>query len=477
MTMGEDRQLNMDFSARRDRNRFTAALREGRFILAIEAPSPEFGSPDPAPNPEQLAALEAEVMRVNGPETVLTIPDRGKAWRGIEHAIDLPAENRDRHLVMLSGSGVGEAEIDRLLGLAAQSGMRNIVAVSGDAPGGMSVRECRRRKFTESTVLLEAAVKRGFDTGCVTNPFQYTGYSQWSQIFKLEKKLRRGAGFFITQCGWDMLKLQSLSWYLAGNAEYTPHLARLMLLSPSRMERVLKGYYPGVRISADFKRLLERELGYSKAQFESAQYRRLELQVAGCRLMGFSGVQLIGAETPARVRIISGRIRQALEEFTNFPQWLEEYNAYLGSAEMSPIPDGYQLYDRILYRDLPSGETPVSEELGEPRCSGWERFQLRLRDFFFRGADEQRPGHAGMLKKLLVSCRGCERCRLREHEYVCPENCPKRLSDGPCGGVRADGGCELDGEECVHVRMARFAHLRNELPKLAADEGLDRKTC
>lgn len=470
-------QLNMDFSSARPQNRFIDALREGRFVLAVEAPSPEFGSSDPAPNPDQLAALEAEVMRVSGPETVLTIPDRGAAWRGIEHAIDLPAENRDRHLVMFSGAGTDEAEAERLLELAGRAGIRNLVAVSGDAPGGASVRECRRRNFTESTVLLEAAERRGFRTGCVTNPFQYTGYAQWSQIFKLEKKFRRGAEFFITQCGWDMLKLQAMSWYLAGNAEYTPHLARLMLLSPSRMERVLKGYYPGVRISADFKRLLERELGYSKAQFESAQYRRLELQVAGCRLMGFSGVQLIGAETPARVRIISGRIRQALEEFTSFPQWLEEYNSYLGSAEMSPIPEGYQLYDRILYRDLQEGEVPTSGDLGEPRCSNWERFGFRLRDFFFRHADEQRAGHARLLKKLLVSCRGCGRCRLREHEYVCPENCPKRLSDGPCGGVRADGGCEVDGEECVHVRAARFAHLRNELPKLAAENGTGNETC
>ena len=475
--MDADRQLRMDFSRPGEQNRFVSALREGKFILAVEAPSPEFGSSDPAPDPEQIAALEEEVMRVQGMETVLAIPDRGRIWRGVEHALELPAENRDRHLVMLSGSGTDEAGLERLLELAERSGIKNLVAVSGDAPGRISVRDCRRRNFIESTRLLETAVSRNFHTGCVTNPFQYTGYAQWSQIFKLERKLARGAEFFITQCGWDMLKLQALSWYLAGNSEYTPHLARLMLLSPARMERVLKGYYPGVRISSEFKRLLERELGYSKAQFESAQYRRLELQVAGCRLMGFSGVQLIGAETPARVRIISGRIRQALEEFTSFPQWLEEYNSYLGTAEMSPIPDGYQLYDRILYRDLPAGEMPPSCDLGEPRCGNWDKLKLHLREFFFRSADEQRPGHARILKKLLASCRGCGRCRLNEHEFVCTENCPKRLSDGPCGGVRADGGCEIDGEECVHVRVTRFAHLRNELSKLAADETGRRGAC
>ena len=462
-------QLNMDFSAVGEQNRFTEALHGGKFILSIEAPSPEYGSSDPAPAPEQLAALEEEVMRVQGMETVLALPDRGPSWRAVEHALELPAGNRDRHLVFLSGAATDGSEADRLIDLAASAGVKNLVCVTGDAPIGASVRECRREKFIESTALLEETRRRGFFSGVVTNPFQYTGYALWSQLFKLERKLRLGAEFFITQCGWDMLKLQALSWYLNAGHEYTPHLARLMVLSPTRMERVLRGYYPGVRISNEFRRLLERELGYSKAQFESAQYRRLELQVAGCRLMGFSGVQLVGADTPARVRIISGRIRQALEEFTSFPQWLEEYNSYLGSAEMSPIPEGYRLYDRILYRDLPEGEVPPGNDLGEPEGSGWERFMLNLREFFFRGADRERAGHARLLKRLLVSCRGCGKCRLEEHEFVCPENCPKRLSDGPCGGVLADGGCEVDGDECVHVRVVRYAHLRGEVPRLAAE--------
>ena len=462
-------QLNMDFSAAGKQNRFTEALHGGKFILSIEAPSPEFGSSDPAPTPDQIAAREEEVMRVQGMDTVLALPDRGAAWRGIEHALELPAANRDRLLVFLSGAGTVRDEAERLIGLAASAGMKNLVAVTGDAPIGASVRECRRIAFTESTALLESMAGRGFFAGAVTNPFQYTGYALWSQLFKLERKLKSGAEFFITQCGWDMLKLQSLSWHLNAGHEYTPHLARLMVLSPTRLERVLRGYYPGVRISNEFRRLLERELGYSKAQFESAQYRRLELQVAGCRLMGFSGVQLVGADTPARVRIISGRIRQALEEFTSFPQWLEEYNSYLGSAEMSPIPDGYRLYDRMLYRDLPEGELPLGNDLGEPEGSGWERFMIRLREFFFRGVDRERPGHARLLKHLLASCRSCGRCRLEEHEFLCPENCPKRLSDGPCGGVCADGGCEVDGEECILVRVVRYAHLRGGLTRFASD--------
>ena len=474
MSEENSRQLNMDFARPGKVNRFKDALNEGRFVLAVEAPTPEAGSSEPAPTADQLAALESEVMRVNGLDTVLVIPDRGAAWRGIEHAIELPACNRDRHLVYLSGADTDLKEAERLTRLADSCDLRNIVAVSGDAPFKASVRECRRHPFTESTKLLELGKDRGLHTGVVTNPFQYTPCAQWSQLAKLDRKIRGGADFIVTQCGWDMLKLQSLSWYLAGNAEYLPRIARLMVLSPARMERVLKGYSPGIRISGDFRRHLERELGYSKAQFESAQYRRLELQVAGCRLMGFSGVQIIGAETPARVRIITTKIRQALEEFDNFQQWVEEYNAYLGNADMSPIADSYQLYDRILYRDMP-GDGPIGiNDPGEQESSTWERLNLKVKKFFFAHADEQSPGHGRLLKKLLVSCRGCGNCRLRAHEYVCPENCPKHLSDGPCGGVRADGSCEIAPDiECTHVRATRYAMLGSELPTLAADRRAD----
>ena len=464
------RQLSMDFTPAGKINRFADALHNGRFVLAVEAPAPEVGSPDPAPAPEQLAALENEVMRIGGLDTVLVIPDRGSAWRGIEHAIELPVENRDRHLVYLSGAGTSHSEAERLVRLADSCALTNLVAVSGDAPYKCPVRECRRLEFTGSDELLRLCCEHGLHTGVVTNPFQYTPGTQWGQLLKLDRRIAGGAEFIVTQCGWDMLKLQSLAWYLASHSEYTPRIARLMLLSPPRIERILKNCCPGVRISDDFRRHLEHELSYSKAQFESAQYRRLELQVAGCRLMGFSGVQIVGAETPARVRIVSNRIRQALEEFTDFQQWLEEYNSYLGSADMSPIPEGYQLYDRMLYRDMPENGPIGINPPGEPEATAWERTMLKVRKFFFRHADEESPGHARMLKKLLVSCRGCGRCRLRANSYVCPETCPKRLAEGPCGGVRADGSCELDPElECVHVRATRCAMLLDELAGPAAD--------
>ena len=55
-------------------------------------------------------------------------------------------------------------------------------------------------------------------------------------------------------------------------------------------------------------------------------------------------------------------------------------------------------------------------------------------------------------KGFLFDCRMCGTCVLRSTGMSCPMNCPKRLRNGPCGGVRADGHCEVDPSmRCVWV--------------------------
>ena len=54
------------------------------------------------------------------------------------------------------------------------------------------------------------------------------------------------------------------------------------------------------------------------------------------------------------------------------------------------------------------------------------------------------------VKGLLFDCRMCGQCILSATGMSCPMNCPKNLRNGPCGGVRADGNCEVKPEmKCV----------------------------
>ena len=57
------------------------------------------------------------------------------------------------------------------------------------------------------------------------------------------------------------------------------------------------------------------------------------------------------------------------------------------------------------------------------------------------------------VKGLLFDCRMCGQCILSSTGMSCPMNCPKQLRNGPCGGVRANGNCEVEPDmPCVWVQ-------------------------
>ena len=57
------------------------------------------------------------------------------------------------------------------------------------------------------------------------------------------------------------------------------------------------------------------------------------------------------------------------------------------------------------------------------------------------------------VKGFLFDCQMCGRCALSSTGMSCPMNCPKTLRNGPCGGVRSNGHCEVKPEmKCVWVQ-------------------------
>ncbi|UYG05994.1 methylenetetrahydrofolate reductase C-terminal domain-containing protein [Halomonas sp. M4R1S46] len=84
------------------------------------------------------------------------------------------------------------------------------------------------------------------------------------------------------------------------------------------------------------------------------------------------------------------------------------------------------------------------------------------------------------VKGFLFDCQMCGHCVLSATGMACPMNCPKRLRNGPCGGVRPDGGCEVKPEmRCVWVeawegsrRMRHGDRIQVvQLPVDAAEQG------
>ena len=56
------------------------------------------------------------------------------------------------------------------------------------------------------------------------------------------------------------------------------------------------------------------------------------------------------------------------------------------------------------------------------------------------------------VKGFLFDCKMCGQCILSSTGMSCPMNCPKNLRNGPCGGVRDNGNCEVrPNMKCVWV--------------------------
>ncbi len=78
---------------------------------------------------------------------------------------------------------------------------------------------------------------------------------------------------------------------------------------------------------------------------------------------------------------------------------------------------------------------PVLTRIGHPR----------LRPVFVLGEE--------IVKGTIWDCQMCGQCVLHSTGMTCPMTCPKNLRNGPCGGVRLNGKCEVKpNTDCVWTR-------------------------
>ena len=97
------------------------------------------------------------------------------------------------------------------------------------------------------------------------------------------------------------------------------------------------------------------------------------------------------------------------------------------------------------------------------RAIGWQRAATLLRPL------------ERVAKDFLFDCRMCGQCVLSATGMACPMNCAKEMRNGPCGGVRADGNCEVQSTlPCAWVQATAGAkriareHLARPTPLLPA---------
>jgi hypothetical protein len=75
------------------------------------------------------------------------------------------------------------------------------------------------------------------------------------------------------------------------------------------------------------------------------------------------------------------------------------------------------------------------------------------------------------VKKPVWDCRMCGQCVLHSTGMTCPMTCPKTLRNGPCGGVRENGACEVKPEmRCVWVKAEERSRTLPLLPRAWREE-------
>jgi methylenetetrahydrofolate reductase (NADPH) len=462
-------QLDFDFDA--PTNRLLTNLAKGDFITFFEVNTPSKNS-DFKASVDFLRSMDAAVRKVRGINTGLAVTDKMESvdsWNIADFAsAGLAKSTLDRNIIYISGKKSKASEISDTVKRCSSLGLRNIIPVTGDGYPDEIEKNAARNPCFDSTQTLKA-IKGLHEAdvifpGCVVNPFKYTPSDIFPQYFKLVKKVNFGSKFIVTQAGWDMMKLQELRWFLDLRELHYPTLSRIILLTPELVESILNGKYPGVHMSRDFQMILENEKKYGFKQFASAQWRRLQLQVAGCRLLGYSGVQIAGVERPEHIATVADRIKKALKEFKDLSSWQQAYSDHISRSDMAPFEHRFYLYKNLFRGSLHS--TPEVNPEGIPNASIFEKMHYLLCKSMFSRDHLLAPGEHRLTKKLLVGCSSCNYCRLPMTHYICPETCPKGLSNGPCGGSRIDGRCELNQKQCIHIRRTRIAAWLNEIDVL-----------
>lgn len=465
-------QLNMNF----DRgNSFAELLRAGEFSMIIEHNTACVEQPfDSA-----VAIGEALAQRIREiPFTgAMMVADRQRGegtHDPVEVAARLAKASGKPVVMTVSGKGSDLNRVRDLLARAASEGINTILAVTGDrsdqhpAPHGIHRSARHPVGYQDSVETIIAARQSGLALciGAGVNPYKYNSADQYLQYYKMIRKVACGADFIVTHVGWDMKKLQELQWYLQMREIGVPVIARLVLLNADDIRRIDRNLFPGVCISRPFAAALQRESDMSANQSMAAQLQRLALQIVGCRLLGYSGVQIAGIRDVQTLDMVLKRVEEVTPHYPSYASWVGAWNEHHRAMEFSPLAGAYYVFRNLLSPELRMYD-PEKCELTEcpfPQATRRDILQSALLDLCL---SEKIPEAVGKVLASIVSPgRITDRKQLAYCFNLCPHTCPKELVYGACGGSQPDGICEFGHELCFFHRVLALAAEKHLLDRL-----------
>jgi methylenetetrahydrofolate reductase (NADH) len=455
-------------------------LDAGDFPVIAEV-VPWRGAIDDATGAKALAT--ARVLADNPRVAALSITDNagGRARLGPIALADEFVAGGHELIVHVACRDRSRSALESLAFELAGRGVRNVLAISGDYPVEGYEGLARPVFDLDSAALLRmytdlgAELGRadpphpGFFLGAAVNNHKRRESELIPQYLKLELKVRSGAGFVISQVGYDALKQDELLRYMRLRGLDVPAVANVYILGRVVARLFQSGEIPGCVVTDDLLRLVEEHA----ASPDKGRAFFLELaarQVAVARGLGYAAVYLSGHRNAGEVERVLAMADayapdwRALARGVTFPQpgefhyFEEDQETGLSTDEVN------RAYRRSLTtraRRRARRRVPIGYRFS--RLIHWAAFTPGERGFgvgtrVFQTIETlpqvKRPVHAleQAVKVPLYDCRDCGDCSLPEIAYLCPESqCVKNQRNGPCGGTK-DGRCEAAQRDCVWSR-------------------------
>ena len=372
----------------------------------------------------------------------------------------------------ISGRGLDKKELHELLIELAHIKLNGVVNDCGpalhDHPQNTKGIPESSTRYLDSPAMIWQANQTwpGGLHGAVINPYKYTLDDTYLQYYKMAKLINSGSNLIVTEYGWDPAKLHELQWYMQQRNIVEPVLAKILMLSPGDVSRVMNGDYPGLNMSRELGPRLQR-LEQNPADFIRYELKHVGLQAAGCRLMGYSGIILGGCSDPELYSPMVDAVFESLETYSSWNDWVEAWQEFHQVANLNfSSPDQYYIYNPLMdqdFLDFDTEKVKVSNQvISEPTTM--DKMIYQLADSL--GLSDAQDPIRKQIRSLLCGSSDQKDWDLQKTEMLAAAQCPKGLEDGPCGNSKVDGQCEFGHQACIYSRILRLANKHKHLEAL-----------
>jgi len=383
-------------------------------------------------------------------------------------------------LVHLACRDKNRSQIESMLYGLAASGVRNILALTGDYPSPEGFEGKPKPVFdvdSVNVVRLAEAMNRGLEhfamgkkvtlastdlfVGVCVSPFKKLESELSAQYYKLKKKVQAGAKFIIIQVGYDARKFHEVLQWLRVNRDNVPVLANIYVLPLGAAKLMNSNKIPGCVVTDKLVAELAEE-AKAPDKGKAGRLLRAAKLYALAKGMGYAGAHIGGhGITSDMVEYI---ITKGEELSKGWEKLVPEFDY--------PQPEGFYLFEKDPKTGLntsvlakrPSKTSPPFiyrlSRIAHVTLFEQKSWVFKMLRPVAKWADVSPKARAllefseHLAKTILFHCLNCGDCALFDVGFVCPmSQCPKSQRNGACGGSYR-GWCEVypNEKKCVWVQ-------------------------